>query len=654
MTCTACLRRAALILSALLASLNLAGQQARQQRMMAPEDLFRVRQVGAIAWSSDGLYLALELSTPGRTLDTSVPTNEIAIVDLSTRALRSLTSNEAGYVGFFNPVWSPDGRRLAFLSVDSNAIVRCWVWVIGKKSPAPLRDLDVRVGFGDPPIAWIGDDRLAVLAWENGASRSGDLYFRILRGRNAATEWRRTVEAEAPSVSVLESGRSTITPEPGARLVAIDLRTKARVILARGGIHRLRVSADTRFIAYLKEAPGIPGQSVASYFERASDPDGMYDAVNWGTEPHVIDSQSGAEMAPSVMPAPPSRSTPKTESPSAPPRADARLLSASPSAHAALYIANASDGTHLWLAGGPRHPKSSYQEVWKVNDWMGEVKTGRAEPIEYTASDGTPLVAWLLIPPAYVPGAKLAMITIVYPGTMYRVAAPPSTFSLFRTDFEHPQLFAALGYAVLMPSMPAPKGPATSHSIAPLVSGVLPAVDAVIARGIADPDRVAVVGQSDGGFATLGLLTRTGRFRSAIASASFSDLTSLYGTFYGQYRHGDAGLPQKGQILRMLQMEKGVFGLGGPPWEHSETYLAASPLLGVDKVQTPLMLVDGDLDFIPIQQAEEFFTALYRQDKRAVFVRYGGEWHTIANRANVLDLWRRMGKWLSETMPARQ
>jgi len=186
-----------------------------------------------------------------------------------------------------------------------------------------------------------------------------------------------------------------------------------------------------------------------------------------------------------------------------------------------------------------------------------------------------------------------------------------------------------------------------------LTSGVLPAIDALLARGIVDPDRVAVAGQSDGGFATLGLLTQTARFRTAIASASSSDLTSLYGTFYGQYRHGDAGPPQKGQVLRMLQMEKGLFGLGGPPWEQSDAYRAGSPLLGADKVQTPLMLVHGDLDFIPIQQAEEFFTALYRQDKRAVLLRYEGEWHTIANRVNVLDLWRRIGQWLSETMPSR-
>lgn len=73
-------------------------------------------------------------------------------------------------------------------------------------------------------------------------------------------------------------------------------------------------------------------------------------------------------------------------------------------------------------------------------------------------------------------------------------------------------------------------------------------------------------------------------------------------------------------------------------------------MLSSDKVKTPVMLIHGDLDFIPIQQAEEFFTALLRQDKRAQFVRYKGEWHTISNRANVLDLWTRVAAWLSTTM----
>lgn len=70
----------------------------------------------------------------------------------------------------------------------------------------------------------------------------------------------------------------------------------------------------------------------------------------------------------------------------------------------------------------------------------------------------------------------------------------------------------------------------------------------------------------------------------------------------------------------------------------------------VDKVETPVMLIQGNLDFVPIEQGEEYFTALYRQGIRAEFVRYAGEWHTISNRENVLDLWNRMDRCLKETM----
>ena len=62
------------------------------------------------------------------------------------------------------------------------------------------------------------------------------------------------------------------------------------------------------------------------------------------------------------------------------------------------------------------------------------------------------------------------------------------------------------------------------------------------------------------------------------------------------------------------------------------------------------MLVHGTLDFIPIQQAEEFFTALTRLDKRAVLVRYRGEGHGPVTRENILDLWKRIPHWLDETM----
>ena len=650
---TISLLRTAVSLSALAAAaLNLAAQQVLPHRKFQPEDLFRVRQVRQVKWSANGLHAAIELTRPERTLGSEV-SNEIALLDVRGRALRALSSNSAMYIGFFNARWSPNGQRLAFLSVDQNASVRAWTWTVGTEMASPLRDFDIRFGFNDPPMAWIDDDHIALLAWDAGAEKSGNLYYQILRGRNVADNWKRAVGSRSPTVSVLESGRYAEQKGPSARLVVVDLTTNATKTLARGRMHNVSVSADGHFIKFDQEQPGVPGQAVASYFALATtDVDTAYVAVNRGTATHVIDAHFGAEVPASSMPEAKAQPVPEADPKLAPPRPDARWLAGAPVGGAALYTANASDGSHLWLCGGAVQPKSSCTEIWHANEWVREIKTGSIESIPYKTADGTPLAAWLLLPPDYSAGTKLPMVTIVYPGLVYD-AARPSDFSLYDAYFwGHPQLFAALGYAVLLPSMPPEKNQSDKLKLLP--AGVIPAIDAVVSQGIADPDRVAVIGQSDGGFATLGLITQTNRFRSAIESAGFSDLVSLYGTFYGQYRYGDAGPPEKGQVLRMLQMEKGYAGLGGPPWDNADVYRAGSAVLSANKVETPLMLIHGDLDFIPIQQDEEFFTALLRQDKRAVFLRYQGEWHTISNRPNVLDLWKRVVDWLAETMPPRK
>jgi dipeptidyl aminopeptidase/acylaminoacyl peptidase len=516
-----------------------------------------------------------------------------------------------------------------------------------------LPDLDVCAGnYGEEALAWIDRHRIAFLSWDAGAKKSGDVYTEVLRGANAAEEWKSARDGQSPSVSVLESRPHNINEDPSVRLVVVNVETKAIRTLAKGRLHNLRASPDGRFLKFNREDPGIPGQPVPSYFALATpDVDAAYVAAKWGTGMIVLDAQSGVEGAasefPDAAPEPPLKDAPM----GSPPRSDAELLSAASVGHAVLYNANASDGTHLWLCDKTL-PASSCKEIWRANEWMREIKTGPVESIAYKSTDGTPLTAWLLLPPEYSAGQKLPMVTIVYPGSMYDAGQQPSDFSLYDITFwQHPQVFAALGYAVLVPSMPPAKDQAAK--LKSLTDGVLPAVDAVIARGIVDPDRIAVVGQSDGGFATLGLITETNRFRSAIESAGFSDLVSFYGTFYGQYRHGDSGRPEKAQVMRMLQIEKGMGALGAPPWAAPDLYRDASSIFRADQVQTPLMLIHGDIDFVPIQQDEEFFTALLRQDKRAEFVRYAGEGHTINNRTNVLDLYKRIAAWLTATTPPR-
>ena len=486
-----------------LLSIDLAASQATPTRAFRPEDMFRVQRVGAIAWAPDGRYATIEFTRPGQWLDT-IPNNDLALLDVRGRIIRPLSSPARVYLGFFNAVWSPDGRRVAFLSVDAQADVRLWVWTAAAAKATVVPNLDVRYGFADPPLAWIDANRLAVMVWEAGAEKNGLLHARILRGRNSAEAWRVAIDGRKAAVSVLASGGTPEPPGPSAQLLALDLRTGTRKTLARGRLHRLSVSPDGCCVSFLRHNPGIPGQSVASYFERANqtgNADAAYTAVNWGTERHTIDGKSGAAIAAPAASVP--RSAASVEIPSSPPRADARQLSVAPTGDAALYLAQGPDGLRLWLSGGGGRPLTASQQVWRANAWMSELRLGRAERVEYTGAGGAPLNAWVLLPPNHVAGTRAPLVTIVYPTAVYGATAP-SSFSAFQPNFEHPQLFAALGYAVLLPSMPALEDPLESHALKPLVPSVLPAVDAAIARGLADPDRIAIAGQSDGGFATLG------------------------------------------------------------------------------------------------------------------------------------------------------
>ncbi len=88
--------------------------------------------------------------------------------------------------------------------------------------------------------------------------------------------------------------------------------------------------------------------------------------------------------------------------------------------------------------------------------------------------------------------------------------------------------------------------------------------------------------------------------------------------------------------------------MGNPPWKDSERYLRNSPLTYADRIKTPLMLVQGDMDIIGLTQGQEMFTALYRQNKRARFVRYWGESHVLNSPANIKDFWTRAFDWFDQ------
>jgi len=178
-----------------------------------------------------------------------------------------------------------------------------------------------------------------------------------------------------------------------------------------------------------------------------------------------------------------------------------------------------------------------------------------------------------------------------------------------------------------------------------LTKGVLPAIDKLIESGIADPKRLGVIGQSFGGYSTYGLVTQTNRFKAAVSLAGTADLISQYSLFDARIRYEEFAHEQ---LFFQAIAETGPTRMGNPPWKDEARYLRNSPLSYVERVETPLMIIQGDMDYVAMQQGEQFFTALYRQNKRAAFVRYWGEGHVLDSPANIRDMWHRMFAWFDE------
>jgi dipeptidyl aminopeptidase/acylaminoacyl peptidase len=303
-----------------------------------------------------------------------------------------------------------------------------------------------------------------------------------------------------------------------------------------------------------------------------------------------------------------------------------------------VFSVDDDSGSYLWVrSSGDRASKM----LLTVNQFLGEIQPGELQHVEYPSLEGDALKGWTILPPDFKPGRRYPVVAWVYPGTVFGDTPPRS---LVQINENHPlnlQLLAAHGYVVLLPSMPLPPEGLEADPYMELEKGVLPAIDKLVQMGIADPQRIAVMGQSFGGYGTYGLITQTNRFQAAVVLAGDSDLLSAYGTFDARRRYDSTGNKEFSLMWNVEGM-----GMGAPPWTDLERYIRNSPIAYVDRVQTPLLIMQGDLDFVPIQQGEEFFSALYRQNRRAEFVRYWGEDHILNSPANIRDMWQRIYAWL--------
>ena len=720
---------------------------------MTLDDLLAIRTLTAVAPSPSGRWLATVvqrgMGEPAGYHPYPMFGNDRGDIWLTSRdSTRDITRGAALHAGYWNPVWSPRGDRIAILSTEGGDNVRVFLIDPGSGVRRRLTDrgVDTRAAIGPDvgdvsPLRWLDSQRLLVSLLPPGVAPR-EFTQRRETPATATGAWRRAHLGRVPTVSVLSTD-STRAPAPRpsalavvdantgrvtplfegpfldiatspdgsrvalalqdageANVVMIDTRSAARSALVAGiAIESLRWTPDGALLAFgraatsprddwwILDSAGHAKKNVTGVISGTP----ARDIVIRGREMFVVadgrlwraslDSGPPVEMRVQGEGRVTSIAWPKHRGGADAPRwiaiatrrqgerrtlaidleagttvtltppEGARFAVMDEARGEVFHSADLATGTFLWRTRLAQDAATITDTVFTLNSHLGSRATSRRMLLRYRSLAGDSLRAVALLPANAERGRRYPMATWVYPGIVVHDTASPAVDFWLRKNHAHPDnlhLLAAHGYVVLIPSIP--EGAMPRDPLLELPNGVLPAVDAAIAAGIADSNRIAVMGQSAGGFATFGLTTQTNRFAAAVAIAGFTNFVSLYGTFDGESRYGDDA--HRITLRRSRFFSEGeVHGLAAPPWDDIDRYVRNSPITHVARVQTPLLIIHGDIDYVPIQQSEEFFTALLRLGRPAEFARYWGESHGATDStANARDRWERVLAWLERWM----
>jgi dipeptidyl aminopeptidase/acylaminoacyl peptidase len=247
------------------------------------------------------------------------------------------------------------------------------------------------------------------------------------------------------------------------------------------------------------------------------------------------------------------------------------------------YVASTSDFTSV--------------QISRVNADLKMPPLGRTEVISWKSKDGKEIEGLLTYPVGYQTGQRVPLILNVHGGP---AGVFQQTFIGGRGVYPL-AAFAGRGYAILRANPRGSSGYGKDFRHANIkdwgfgdFQDLMTGVDKVIEMGVADPERLGVMGWSYGGFMTSWIVTQTKRFKAASAGAPVTNLMSFNGT---------ADIPA---------FVPDYFG--GQSWEIAELYQKHSPMFNVKGVTTPTMIQQGDADVrVPISQGYELYNALKQQ-----------------------------------------
>ncbi len=290
---------------------------------------------------------------------------------------------------------------------------------------------------------------------------------------------------------------------------------------------------------------------------------------------------------------------------------------------------------------GPTQPTEIYRAntnftnftpITDHNSWLKDYSLAESEVVKWKSKDGTEIEGVLTKPVGYQAGTKMPFLLNPHGG--------PTGASI--NNFNGTvQVLAANGFAVLQPNFRGSTGKGLAFAQANKntwgkgdYEDCMTGVDAIIANGIADPDRLGAFGWSYGGYMTFWILTQTDRFKAVSPGAGLTNIYSMY---------------SQNDIQRYLRW----FYSDKSPWDAQELYWDRSPMKYVNNVKTPTMIMHGQVDTrVPIAQAQEFYQALKERNVPVEFVVYPRENHGFTEPRHQMDRIRRYVKFFAKYLNA--
>jgi len=272
----------------------------------------------------------------------------------------------------------------------------------------------------------------------------------------------------------------------------------------------------------------------------------------------------------------------------------------------------------------------SWKEITEANR-QARPSWGKTESIHWS-NGGFQVQGWLTYPRDYNPSQRYPMVVSVHggPSVMARPSWPGTFFSL--------TVLSEDGYFVFEPNPRGSYGNGEAFTRANVkdfgygdLQDILAGVDHIVKTLPVDNDRVGIGGWSYGGFMTMWAVTRTHRFRAAVAGAGIMNWQSYYG---------------ENDIDEWL-----IPFFGASVYDDPAVYAKSSPITFIKNAKTPTLILVGDRDGeCPVPQSFEFWHALEDLKVENQFVVYPGEGHTLHTPEHRRDVLQRTADWFDQRL----